>query len=309
MGISREQALDCFRSDDLIGIGMEADAARRSLHPDGIVTYGIDACIELSLHLAEAGSFSLHTVQPEVAAAVDLGATGLSLEGAPRVTIAGVESLLSFLKQEFPDIRLHGLAASAVLDIAEISGLTLEVVLCRLYGAGLDSISADGLEAIDWLRIHRAAHAAGMRTNATFLFGAGETPDERVAQLEAIRALQAETGGFAALLAATIPQRDLAAGLEEATAVEYLKTLAIARMFLDNIENVQASLHTQGLKVLQMGLRFGSNDIGSVLVQGEAQRGAGLSLGATEEEIRRLVRDAGFTPVSRDPLFRTMFLN
>ena len=151
----------------------------------------------------------------------------------------------------------------------------------------------------DWLAIHRAAHLAGISTTARLVFGAGETFDERLWQLEAVRRLQEETGGFAALA----PVSFHAVGgreLDETTAVEYLKTLAVARMFVENIENVEADVSAQGLKVLQMALRFGANDVGSV----NAKRPGT----ATEEELRRVIRDAGFQPVQRDMLYRTMLL-
>ena len=301
MGISKEQALDCFASDDLIGIGMEADAVRRRLHPEGVVSYGLDGVIELEKHLAD-GMFALDAVCHEVAGMFDLGGSGVVLAGAPVVGIEALVGLLKGLKARFPEVRLHGLSSAVVVGCAAASGLEVEGVVRQLRDAGLDSISGAGL------RVHRAAHGLGMKTTAAISFGAGETAEERVAVLEAIRGLQEETGGFTAFLPVAAAQRELSGGLEEATAVEYLKTLAIARMYLDNIENVQASLPRQGLKVLQMGLRFGSNDVGSVVVKGTAQRVAGLSLGATEEEVRRLIRDAGFVPVERDALFSTMYV-
>lgn len=134
-------------------------------------------------------------------------------------------------------------------------------------------------------------------------FGSGETVEHRVNHLDAVRKLQQETGGFAAFTPWSFtPLSPASNGFEEATAVEYLKTLAIARMYLDNITNVQSNLETQGLKVLQVGLRFGGNDAGSVLLA----KGANA---ATEEQVRQVIRDAGFKPVQRDTLYRTMYLN
>ena len=171
----------------------------------------------------------------------------------------------------------------------------------RLRDAGLDSLGGVEPEVAneDWIRVQRVAHAAGMRTTARIVFGAGESFEERTAQFEAVRRLQEETGCFAALA----PVSFHAVGgreLDETTAVEYLKTLAVARMFVDNIENLQAEWTTQGLKVLQTALRFGANDMGSV----RAER-PGV---ATEEELRRLIRDAGFRPAERDMLYRAMML-
>jgi cyclic dehypoxanthinyl futalosine synthase len=135
------------------------------------------------------------------------------------------------------------------------------------------------------------------------MFGGGETLEHRMNHLEAVRQLQEETGRFVSFTPWNfVPQGSALNGFEEATAVEYLKTLAISRMYLNNIENVQSSLETQGLKVLQVGLRFGGNDVGSVLLAEGAKA-------ATEEQVRQVIRDAGFKPVQRDTLYRTMYLN
>jgi cyclic dehypoxanthinyl futalosine synthase len=151
--------------------------------------------------------------------------------------------------------------------------------------------------------VHRTAHQLGMQTTAAMVFGSGETFEHRVNHLDALWQLQQETGGFTSFTPWSFaPQRSSMRGFEEPTAVEYLKTLAISRMFLDNIENVQSNLETQGLKVLQVGLRFGGNDVGSVLLADGANA-------TTEEQVRQVIRDSGFRPVQRDTLYRTMFLN
>jgi cyclic dehypoxanthinyl futalosine synthase len=166
----------------------------------------------------------------------------------------------------------------------------------------MDSIAGEvaAMDFQEWLGVHGAAHQLGMRTAATMVFGTGETPEQRVGFLEAVRQLQQETGGFTAF----VPVAAEAPGgreLDGATAVERLKMLAISRMFLENIENVQSSRAGQGLKVLQTGLRFGANDVGTV--------DAGAANGDAEEDLRRIIRDAGFRPAQRDALYRTMFLN
>jgi len=297
MGISREQALDCFASDDLIGIGMEADAVRRRLHPEGVVSYAIDRVINLK----DVGD-DFSGVYEQVAEAAELGGTGVVLQGASGHGIEWFEALFAGVRQRFPEMRLHSLAAAEVLGIAELSKLSVAETFERLRAAGLDSMPGDGAEALGldrWIDAHRAAHRAGIQTTAAMIFGADESMEQRVAFLEAVRSLQAETGGFVAFILSafhTPGRRDL----DDATAVEYLKTLAICRMVLDNIDHVQTNWEQQGLKVLQMGLRFGGNDVGSVL---------GSSTKASEEEVRRLIRDAGFKPAQRDTLYRAMFLN
>jgi cyclic dehypoxanthinyl futalosine synthase len=250
-----------------------------------------------------------------------MGATAVTLQGEVTLThtIAWFEGLFRNIKQRFPALWLHSLSASEILAIAQQSGSTVQDVIAHLQDAGLDSIPGNDAEILDdavqhqgarmkwktedWLAVHRTAHKLGMQTTATMTFGGGETLEHRMSHLEAVRQLQEETGGFTSFTPWTFaPQGSALNGFEEATAVEYLKTLAISRMYLSNIENVQSNLETQGLKVLQVGLRFGGNDVGSALLA----QGANA---ATEEQLRQVIRDAGFKPVQRDTLYRTMFLN
>src|SRR6185437_13505150 len=210
MGISREQALECLQSDDLIGLGMEADAVRRRLHPEGVATYVVEC-------EAECG--------PELT-----GSSGMA----------------------------------------------------------------------GWIAAHRAKHGQGLRTTARMVFGAGETLEQRVDLLETVRALQKETGGFVAFHPVAAPAAN-GRQLDSVTAVERLKMLAVARMFLDNIENVQAdgvANGIDGLKVLQTALRFGANDLGAV------EAGSGRS----EEDLRRIIRDSGLRPAERDAAYRMMMI-
>jgi cyclic dehypoxanthinyl futalosine synthase len=313
MGISREQALDCFNSDDLIGIGMEADAVRRELHPEGVASYAIERKID-----CETAAFE--GICAKIRETVEMGGTGVTLRGGVDATrkIDWYEQLFAGVKEQFPALWLHCLSASEILAIAENSGLTVRDTISRLREAGLGSIPGDDAGILDdavqqegargrwsvpgWVEVHRTAHELGMKTTATMTFGVGETFEQRVNHLAVVRELQEETSGFTAFTPVSFqPRKAGVSGFEEATAVEYLKTLAISRMMLDNVENVQADLETQGLKVLQMGLRFGGNDVGSVMLDGTDN--------TTEEDLRRVIRGAGFKPVRRDTLYRTMFLN
>lgn len=210
MGINREQALECLKSDDLIGLGMEADAVRRRLHPEGVVTYVVDC------------------------------------------------------------------EAACVPALTSLGG------------------------AAEWMAAHRAAHGQGERTTARVMFGADETLEQRVDVLVAVRALQEGTGGFAAFVPVAAPAAN-GRQLDSATAVERLKMLAVARMFLDNVENVQAdgvASGIDGLKVLQTALRFGANDLGA----------ADAAAGRSEEDLRRIIRDAGMRPAERDAAYGMMMI-
>jgi len=348
MPITRQQALEFFESPDLIGLGFEADAVRRRLHPEGVVTYIIDRNINYTNFCTEYCTFCafyrplkgpraeegyilpFETIYAKIAETLEMGGTGVLMQGGihPDLKIDWFEGLFRGIKERFPKIWLHCLSASEVLAIAEYSGLDLRTTIARLRDAGLDSIPGGGAEILDddvrfriarlkcrtedWVAVHRTAHQLGMRTTATMMFGVGETFDQRVNHFEVVRRLQEETGGFTAFIPWSFQPKHTALGgrgWDEATSVEYLKVLAISRLYLDNIENVQASWVTQGLKVLELGLHFGGNDVGSVMLEENVVRAAGTSNCTTEEELRRIIRDAGFKPVQRDTLYRTMFLN
>ncbi len=342
--ISREQALDLFNSPDLIGIGMEADQIRRRLHPEGIVSYIIDRNINYTNFCTEYCSFcafyrpmghkegyilSKEVIFDKIRETIELGGTGILMQGGlhPDLKIEWYEDLLSSIKQRF-NIWCHCFSAPEIVNIAEVSGLSLRDTITRLRDAGLDSIPGGGAEILDdsvrfrisrlkcssqdWIDVHRTAHALGMRTTATMMFGAGETMEHRLNHFEIVRQIQEDTGGFTAFIPWFFQREYTSLGRfikEEATAVEYLKMLALSRIYLDNILNIQASWVTPGLKVCQVGLRFGGNDVGSIMIEENVVSAAGTHHQATEEDLRRLIRDAGFTPKQRDTLYRTYFLN
>lgn len=344
MRISDEQALEMLQSDDLIGIGMEADRLRRKLHPGGVASYIIDRNINYTNFCTEYCSFcafyrpmghsegyllSKEILHAKIQETIDLGGTGVLMQGGlhPHLKIEWYEELMRDLKQNFK-IHLHALSAPEILNIAEISGITIEQTIARLRDAGLDSIPGAGAEILDddvrhkiarlkcksseWIDVHRTAHKLGMRTTATMMFGCGETLLQRVNHLRLLRELQDETGGFTAFIPWSFQRENTSLGRfvkEETTSVEFLRTLAVCRIYLDNILNVQTSWVTQGLKVCQLGLRFGGNDVGSVMIEENVVYQAGARNQATEEDLRRIIRDAGFVPKQRDSLYRTYFLN
>ncbi len=317
MGINRQQALDCFASDDLIGIGMEADAVRRELHPEGVASYAVEGTLDPSL--------GIEAAQEAVAAQVAMEATSVALTrmSEQRIGLAQLQDQLRHLKIRFPQIAIAGVTATDIAAIGELAGVSLADVLGRLHDAGLETLDGSDANLLDeaptsgtcsrqqWMDTHRIAHALGMRTAAAMRIGSSESSEQRVDFLEHLKRLQEETGGFCAFslwtAGVSAGQTGVSQTADEPTAVEYLKTLAICRMFLDNIENVQCSWAAQGTKVLQMGLRFGTNDAGAVR-KGQARAGAARE-GAQEEELRRLIRDAGLMPVARDTLYNTVFLS
>ena len=290
--MTRQEATDLFASDDLIGIGMAADALRRKLHPEGVVTYIIDRNINYTNFCTEYCSFCAfyrpmghkegyilpkEVIFEKIQETIDFGGTGILMQGGlhPELKIEWYEDLFRSIKERFT-IHLHCLSAPEVTNIAEVSGLSLRDTIARLRDSGLDSIPGGGAEILDdavrhrisrlkcgtdeWMAVHRTAHQLGMRTTATMMFGCGETIEQRMNHFDLVRNLQEETGGFTAFIPWTFQRENTSLGRfvkEEATGVEYLKTLAISRLYLPNILNVQSSWVTQGLKTCQVGLKFG----------------------------------------------------
>jgi cyclic dehypoxanthinyl futalosine synthase len=342
--LTHKEAVDLLRDPDLIGAGMAADGVRRKLHPEGVVTYIIDrninytnictsGCAFCAFH-RPAGHPDGYVISKEdlfrkIQETIGLGGAGVLMQGGlhPELKIEWYEDLLRSIKEHF-QIHLHCFSSPEIINIAAVSGLSVRDTLVRLRDAGLDSIPGGGAEILDdevrrrvsplkcttqqWAEVHCVAHSLGMSTTATMMFGCGETLDERVNHLDVVRRIQEETGGFTAFIPWTFQKENTSLGRsvkDEATAVEYLKTLAVSRLYLEDIWNVQASWVTQGLKVCQLALRFGANDVGSIMIEENVVAAAGAHHRSTEEDLRRIIRDAGFMPKRRDTLYRTLFLN
>ena len=344
MAISRQEALALFRSDDLLGLGQAADQVRQRLHPENVVTYQIDRNINYTNLCTEYCSFcafyrpmgshegyllDLDTICRKIDETLALGGTGILMQGGlhAELKIGYYENLLRSIKRRYPTLHLHCFSAPEILNIAELSGLTLRDTIARLGDAGMDSIPGGGAEILDeevrqrisrlkctadeWVEVHRTAHRLGLRTTATMMFGCGETFAHRVNHLQTIRQIQEDTGGFTAFIPWTFQPENTALGRkipEPPTAVDYLKTLAISRLFLDNIQNLQSSWLTPGIKICQIGLRFGANDVGSILIEENVVAAAGCTNRTNEAELRHIIADAGFRPIKRDTLYRTFFL-
>ncbi len=343
--MTRAEAIDLYRSDDLIGIGMAADAVRRKLHPEGVVSYIIDRNINYTNFCTEYCSFcafyrpmghaegyvhSKDVIFEKIQETIDLGGTGILMQGGlhPELKIDWYEDLLRSIKQRF-DIWCHCFSSPEIVNIAKVSGLTIRDTLARLRDAGLDSLPGSGAEILDdgvrhriarlkssvqdWIDVHRSvSFARDALDAATMMFGTGETIEQRMNHLDIVRQMQEESGGFTAFIPWSFQRENTSLGnfvKEEATAVEYLKMLALSRLYLENILNIQSSWVTPGLKTCQLGLRFGGNDVGSIMIEENVVSAAGAHHQATEEELRRLIRDAGFIPKQRDTLYRTYFLN
>ena len=301
---------------------MAADAVRRKLHPDGVVSYIIDRNINYTNFCTEFCSFcafyrpmghaegyvhSNDVIFQKIQETIDLGGTGILMQGGlhPELKIEWYEDLLRSIKQRF-DIWCHCFSAPEIVNIAKVSGLSLYDTLSRLKDAGLDSLPGGGAEILDdevrhrisrlkssvqdWIDVHRTCHQIGLRTTATMMFGTGETIEQRMNHFDIVRQIQEDTGGFTAFIPWSFQRENTSLGRfvkEEATAVEYLKMLALSRLYFENIVNIQSSWVTPGLKTCQMGLRFGGNDVGSIMIEENVVSAAGAHHRASEEELRR----------------------
>ena len=343
MGISKQQALAMLESDDLVGIGMDAHRLRLLKNDPRIVTYQIDRNINYTNFCTEYCSFCafyrplgakdgyilpFETIYEKIDEMLALGGTGILLQGGlhPDLQIAYYENLLGSLKARYPQVHLHCFSAPEILCIAEVSELSIRETIERLMDAGLQSIPGGGAEILDdeirgkiarlkstsddWVEVHRTAHSLGLRTTATMMFGCGEELRHRVNHLERVRQIQEETGGFTAFIPWIFAAENTALGkkVQETTAVDYLKTLAVSRLYLDNIDHIQSSWLTPGIKVCQIGLQFGADDVGSILIEENVVYAAGVRRRTNEQELRRIILDAGFLPAQRDTLYRSYVL-
>jgi cyclic dehypoxanthinyl futalosine synthase len=234
----------------------------------------------------------------------------------PDLSIVWFEDLFRSIKQRF-DITIHSLSAPEIVHIAKVSGLTVAETLRRLKAAGLDSLPGGGAEILvdrvrkqvapgkantaEWLGVMREAHRQGVPGTATMMFGSVETLEERVAHMRAIRELQDETGGFRAFIPWSFQsgRTELEGQTQPATGVDYLMTLAVSRLYLDNVSHIQASWVTQGLKIGQIALRFGADDIGSTMIEENVVAATGLSVKANRDDLVHVIREAGFVPAQR----------
>jgi cyclic dehypoxanthinyl futalosine synthase len=331
--LTDEDALALLVSRDLLTLGALADERRRLQVPGDLVTFIVDRNINYSNFCITGCDFCAFFRPPgseegyllskeEIFAKVEetlaLGGTAVMMQGGlhPDLGVAYYEDLFSAIKAGF-DITIHSLSPPEILHIAKISDLSVRETLERLHRAGLDSLPGGGAEILvdrvrqkvapkkartaPWLEVMREAHAIGMSTTATMMFGSVETPAERVEHLRRIRDLQDQTAGFRAFIPWTFQEGNTALeGVSPpATAVDYLTTLAVSRLYLDNVPNIQASWVTQGLKIGQVALRFGANDLGSTMIEENVVAAAGVSYCVSSEDLVAAIRAAGFTPAQR----------
>ncbi len=344
--VAADEALTLYRGAPTALLGQLADLVRARKHPERLVTYIIDRNINYTnvcvakcnfcafyrdVGSSEGYVLGFDELFRKIDETIAVGGVQLLMQGGhnPDLPLAWYEDLFRAIKARYPSFKLHALSPPEVIHISRLSQLPVPAVIERLMAAGLDSIPGGGAEILvdrvrkllhcygkatadEWLDVMRHAHHAGLRTTATMMYGTVETDEERLEHLLRLRALQDETRGFTAFITWSYqPDHTELAGAE-ATGVDYLRTLAMSRIVLDNFDNLQASWVTQGGKVGQLSLAYGANDMGSVMIEENVVRAAGASYCMDEVEIVRNIEDAGFAAKRRnmhyeilgDPIFR-----
>ena len=344
--VDRDEALDLYLNAPTALLGELADGVRDRKHPERIVSYIIDrnvnytnVCVARCNFCAfyrpvgstEGYVLGFEEVFSKIDETIALGGGQLLLQGGhnPDLPIEWYEDLFRAVKARYPEFRLHALSPPEVIHLTRTSRLSVAQVIDRLVTAGLDSIPGGGAEILvdrvrkllncynkatadEWLDVMRHAHRAGLRTTATMMYGTVETDEERLEHLLRLRDLQHETGGFTAFITWSYQPAHTELAGTEATGIDYLRTLALSRIVLDNFPSLQASWVTQGGKVGQLSLAFGANDMGSVMIEENVVRAAGASYCMDEVEIVRNIENAGFAAKRRnmhydilgDPFFR-----
>lgn len=331
--ISADEARSLWETEDVFSLGKKAHAARLALHPEPVVTYIVDRNINYTNVCAcgcrfcaffrppghpEGYVLSREELAAKVAETVTLGGWQILLQGGmhPELPLSFYTDMLAFLRDRFPEVAVHGFSPPEIVFLAKMEGLSIAEVLTELKAAGLASLPGGGAEILsdavrgsvspnkcpadEWIAVMEAAHGIGLRSTATMVIGLGETIEARLEHLTRLRDLQDKTGGFTAFIPWTFQPGNTALSVPETSSWEYLRWLALCRLYLDNIPNIQASWVTQGPRIGQLALFYGANDLGSTMIEENVVAAAGVHFRMEEEELRRLAVGAGFEPVQRN---------
>jgi cyclic dehypoxanthinyl futalosine synthase len=335
--ISYDEGCELMKCRDLTALGKAADEISRRMHPESYRTYNIDRNINYtnvctavcdfcafyrSPKSEEGYVLSREELLSKVAETVELGGNQILLQGGlhPQFKLDWYEEMLSDIKAKFPMINIHGFSPPEIYHFTKVNKLPLETVLERLKAAGMGSLPGGGAEILvdrvrkditrgkvltdDWLNVMRVWHQLGGTSSATMMFGHVETLEERVEHLERLRSLQDETKGFKAYICWTFqPDHTDMSHVPPAGSFEYLRTQAISRLYLDNIPNIQSSWVTQGLKIGQLALLYGANDMGSLMIEENVVAEAGTVHFLTLDQIRAAISELGYTPRQRDVFY------
>lgn len=335
--LTPREGLELLESQDLTALGRAADAVSRRLHPEDYRTYNIDRNINYTNICTAVCDFcafyrppksdegyvlSRDALLEKVEETVSLGGEQILLQGGlhPRFDLAWYEQMLADIRSRFPQVNIHGFSPPEIYHFSKVNRLDLRTVLQRLHSAGLGSIPGGGAEILvdrvrkqitrgkvltdGWLQVMRVWHELGGRSSATMMFGHVETLAERIEHLERLRQLQDETGGFTAFIGWTFqPEHTDMSHVAKVGAFEYLKTQAVARLYLDNFANIQSSWVTQGLKIGQLAMLYGANDMGSLMIEENVVAEAGTVHYLTLDQIRDAIEELGYVPRQRNVFY------
>ena len=336
--LTPEEGLRLLESAPLARLAEAADQMTHRRHPHRYRTYHIDRNINYTNICTSGCKFCAFSRRPgqsggwvidrqqlleKIEETVNLGGDQILLQGGlhPDLPLSWYEELLREIRRRFPKINIHGFSPPEIAHFSQISHVPIRELLLRLKEAGLGSLPGGGAEILvdrvrrqispckvssdGWLEVCRTWHHLGGRGSATMMFGHVESLADRIEHLERLRRLQDETGGFTAFIPWTFqPANTALQHLPKTTVFDYLRTLAVSRLYLDNFPNIQASWVTQGMKIAQMALRFGANDLGSLMIEENVVAAAGTRFRASLEEIHRAIRTAGFIPRRRNVFYQ-----
>lgn len=336
--ISFAEGCELMKCRDLTALGRAAELVSRRMHPENYRTYNIDRNINYTNICTAVCDFCAFYRSPKsnegyvltreellqkVGETSELGGNQILLQGGlhPHFKLEWYEEMLSDIKAHYPQINIHGFSPPEIYHFTKVNKLSLEEVLTRLKAAGLGSLPGGGAEILvdrvrqeitrgkvltdDWLNVMRVWHRLGGISSATMMFGHVETLEERVEHLERLRSLQDETGGFSAYICWTFqPDNTDMQHIAPTGSFEYLRTQAISRLYLDNIPNIQSSWVTQGLKIGQLALLYGANDMGSLMIEENVVAEAGTVHFLTLDQIRAAITELGFEPRQRDVFYK-----
>ncbi len=342
--MSAAEAVELIKTADLKTLGQMAYARKQELHPKGVTTFVVDRNINYTnicwvdckfcafyTHEKKENAYILtfEEIDQKIEELLAIGGTQILFQGGvhPKLEIEWYEDLVEHIHQKYPQVTIHGFSAIEIDYIARRSNITIPEVLSRLKAKGLSSIPGAGAEILSdrvrdiiapkkldkdtWLEVHREAHKLGIKSTATMMYGTVETVEELVEHWELIRQLQDETGGFRAFIMwsyqsdNTQLKRELPT-IEKTSSNQYLRYLAVARLFLDNFKNIQSSWVTQGSYIGQMALLFGANDLGSTMMEENVVAAAGAQNQMNQDEMIRLIRDMGENPAKRNTAYEIL---
>ena len=332
MSISAQEALNLLKHEDILVLGKMADKIRQQKHPDNVVSFVVDRninytnictseCKFCAFYRKEENSdtyvLSNEVIMEKIKETIEAGGTQIMLQGGlnPNLRLGYYVDLLKMIKSKY-NITIHSFSPAEIVHIAKQENMSVKAVLLSLHEAGLDSLPGGGAEILvdeirykispkkitadQWLNVMEEAHKIGMKSTATMVIGFGETLEQRIEHMQKIKELQEKTGGFRAFITWTFQPGNTELGGKKTNAWEYLRTLAVTRIYLDNIEHIQGSWVTQGQPPPQITLAFGANDLGSIMLEENVVRAAGTAYEMSINKMVNLITASGKIPAQRD---------